>query len=375
MAKRHRNQVAAHHPKTENQQPNSERSRVPRHQLHHILRSQIEWDHRDKIVRDSVRCQGPPFVSLDNIAGMRMSAIESCCNKSAPIYILPNNSLSVQHWQLLFVVLHNYLYNIWFQPYRSGIDWGQFIAQVIAIRSTPEFLTTESPTEVAHFVASLSRAICAHTEATQRKIGDRAHSVTPLGEMRELAEEVGIFDWEMIHEQRFHLLQPLFRAVAIVFWGAGQYSVSSISSIAEMPVLLVLTGVEEGLSAAITLDSISDEIGAQHLADDSVKVVETSLATAVRFVMNLEEHPTEYCRAARRSYFRSEKDLASLALRHGWEGDKAVPTGPSSSWVDTTIYREWTGEGARFDHVGARSWEEKCRKMARAVERGENIYT
>lgn len=56
-----------------------------------------------------------------------------------------------------------------------------------------------------------------------------------------------------------------------------------------MRVLLVLTGVEEGLRAPITLKSIADEIIAHHQTDDSVKVVETSLDTAVRFVMKLEE--------------------------------------------------------------------------------------
>lgn len=70
----------------------------------------------------------------------------------------------------------------------------------------------------------------------------------------------------------------------------------------------------------------------------------------------------------------SEEALSLLAQQHGWQGTE-VPTGPSSSWVDTEIHREWTGEGARFDYVGARSWEEICRKRASGVERGENSYT
>ncbi|KAH6622542.1 hypothetical protein F5144DRAFT_332992 [Chaetomium tenue] len=435
MAKRRRNRAARQQSSRKNdvQQPeieNKQPSRVPRHELHHILRSQLEWRHRETIVRYSVRFQGPPRVSLDNISSMRMCGIESCCNKSMPIYILLNNwnVISHQHLDLLFVVLHNYLYNIWyasgacvvvppsspplcppvslaltkpakhpthhrgslrirhrFRPYRSEIDWGQFIAQVIAIPFPPASLATESPDEVAHFAATLSRAICAHTEATQHKIGDRFHGATPLNEMLELAKEIGIYDWEMVHEQRYLVLQPLFRAVAVVLWGGGAYTVSALSSpISEMRVLLVLTGVEEGLSAPITLDSITDEIIAHHQTDDSVKVVETSLDTAVHFVMKLEERElaafgprpdlSEPYWGTRRTSLMSEEALSLLAQEHGWQGTD-VPTGPSSSWVDTEIHREWTGEGARFDYVGARSWEEICRKRASGVERGENSYT
>lgn len=92
---------------------------------------------------------------------------------------------------------------------------------MIAIPPPPASLATDSPTEVAHFAATLSRAIYAHTEATQHKIGDRFHGATPLNEMLELAKEIGIYDWEMVHEQRYLVLQTLFQAVAVVLWGGG----------------------------------------------------------------------------------------------------------------------------------------------------------
>lgn len=43
-----------------------------------------------------------------------MHEMEHCCNKSVPIYIMPDDSVSRGARQLLPVVLYNYLYRTWY---------------------------------------------------------------------------------------------------------------------------------------------------------------------------------------------------------------------------------------------------------------------
>jgi hypothetical protein len=107
------------------------------HGILHYLRGYIEEGHRSLIMRQAVRGPGPPLLNLENISQMKIGDIESCCNKSAPIYILPHASLSRWDWQVLRIALHNYLYHTWFRPYGSEIDCGQFLAQPIIVPSTP----------------------------------------------------------------------------------------------------------------------------------------------------------------------------------------------------------------------------------------------
>jgi hypothetical protein len=295
--------------------------------------------------------------------------LAGCLNKSVPIYILPRRAEARCSFGSLCAALHNYVYRAWFQPYKSEIDWGQFLAQVIGIHETPPLLPAETPANVARFAATMSRAICARVEAVQQKIGDRTDEEIILGGMVGLQQELGFESWEPIFSQKFRSLQPLFRAVAIVI-NLGDYRIA-IPDIAEIPVLVVVTGIEEGLSAPITLESIThDDTHKHHRVDDSIQVVETSLATAVRFVMDLEKcevaafgpkpDPGQASKEPRRSCLLGEYEALVLAQRYGWEEEEA-PKGPSSSWVDTNIYREWTGAGANFDANTALCWERKCR--------------
>ncbi|KAK4151016.1 hypothetical protein C8A00DRAFT_17542, partial [Chaetomidium leptoderma] len=341
-------------------------AKLPLHEILHLLRGRVEWYHRHQILRQSVRFPGPMPVSLESIGGMRMSTIESCCNKSVPIYVLPDGSCSVEAWRLLLAVLHNYLYRTWFQPYRSEIDWGQFLAEIINVREDAVPVHIEKPAEVARFAALMSRAICTHVETTQQKIGSRA--VTSSDEMHALRKELGLSDWETISQQKFLLLRPLFRAVAIVI-KRNAYGLA-VPEISQIPVLVVLTGVEEGLSAPITFASIASKISAHH-TEDSVQTAETSLATAVNFVMDLEKReldasgpipdPAETCKDPRRSCLLGKQEAWAFARVRGWEGVDA-PEGPSSSWVDHNIYREWTAEGSDHGEAVAQGWEDRCRK-------------
>ncbi len=198
-----------------------------------------------------------------------------------------------------------------FRPYRSEIDWCQLLAQIIAIHDDPTLSTTTNPADMARVIASMSRAICAHVETTQQRTADR---VSAGCNWLKLGRELGFGDWEPVHDQKFLILQPLFRAVAIVVKPAD-YDVE-LQDTGQAPALIVLTGVQDGLSAPITFDSIVDKIGARYQAEGSVQAAETSLATAVRFAMDLEERelaafgpspdPAETCKDPGRSCMLSE---------------------------------------------------------------------
>jgi hypothetical protein len=92
--------------------------KLPLHGILHYLRGQIEWQHRCNIFQYSVRPRGPPSLSLETIPKMNMLHMESCCNKSAPIYIFHGQNTRFpggrEAWQLLLAVLHNYLYRTWY---------------------------------------------------------------------------------------------------------------------------------------------------------------------------------------------------------------------------------------------------------------------
>ncbi|KAH6856170.1 hypothetical protein B0I37DRAFT_425232 [Chaetomium sp. MPI-CAGE-AT-0009] len=363
-------------------------AKAPRHEFYHRLRTHIEEHHRDKIFRDSAWMDGPPHLSLKNITeDMSIGNIESCCNKSAPIYILQDAEFSYECWTLLHALLHNYLYRTWFQPYRSNIDWGQFLAQPIAVHSIPEYLTAMSTrlAQTAHFAASLSRAICAHVETAQQKIGSHTHGtregLMERSELRTLLQDIGsgAGDWEFIDNQRFLLLQPLFRAVAIVLRGSD-YDVF-IKDLSQFPVLLVLTGAEEGLSAPITFDRIADQVTEHHnQADDPVQSVATTLSAAVGFLMELEQRelaafgPRPDPRIEPKSNrFFCDQTFSMLARWNGW-GVGDIPDGPSSSWVDTDIYQEWTGPGKEAGEAAEQHWKNLYRRMVFTIARGEDPY-
>lgn len=87
--------------------------KLPVHAILHEIRGVIEWRHRAELWKQSVRGFEPPRLSLSSVPTMRMLAMESCCNKTVPLYLWPDNSTSRDDYQLLLVALHNYLYRTW----------------------------------------------------------------------------------------------------------------------------------------------------------------------------------------------------------------------------------------------------------------------
>lgn len=151
-------------------------------------------------------------------------------------------------------------------------------------------------------------------------------------------------------KQQYYTNRPLFRAMAIAIQGKDYSRCYNIRPLCDFPVLIILTGQNDGLSAPITFDSIPD-------ADtDTIcrkKAARANLETAIGFVMALEERedaafgpqPDPVASTTNSSYESYEGHAREL----GWGNERLV--GPSSQWVDMNKYRTWTGNGARYDRI------------------------
>ncbi len=234
--------------------------------------------------------------------------------------------------------------------------------------------------------AAMTSAISTHIITSQAKIReyDQLHNDgNTFYRTRAIQAKLGLSEWERIRSQKHLHIQPLFQAVAIVIQRTS-YNLE-VSDIAHIPALIAVTGVTAGLSAPVTADIIPPRaIILRHPAtEDGVQVTETTLGTAIAFVMALEKRelaavgatpdPAETGKEPSRSLLLSTDEALFLASRRGWEGAEA-PEGPSSSWVDLDIYKEWTGDGADFDRDVAQPWERRCRKYVETIAAGGNPY-
>lgn len=326
----------------------------PRHEIQHHLRGRLEAKHRyHNFFRTVWRQNWPDAHNLENIAPLSISEAEDCCNKCVPIYILWANPpeatfaapgiYSVR--EVLKIVLYNYLYGKWFRPYRSEIEWGRFFAKVIGPHDFEQGL---EPHAIADKVAAMSASICAQVDATQRRVREleSLDKTEQYHTMRELA----------VQNQDLFVLQALFRAVAIVICVEDYWNPPGpLPPIAQTPVFIVLTGIEDGLSAPITFDPIDDKIEAYHFGEIS-RAARTSLGSAVDFLMGLEARETlagglkPDPEAASAEDFRVwwyREGLPIEAARFGWVEE--LLTGPSSRWVDVERYPQWSGGGAEDD--------------------------
>lgn len=128
-----------------------------------------------------------------------------------------------------------------------------------------------------------------------------------------------------------------------------------------MPVFLALSGRHDGLSGPVTFDSIWDEVDAVVQLGDRM-TVQTTLDTAVEYLVKLEQREGL---SARRDPEAPRDGKAYLDRYDEYFEDykhyfkDSAPLGPSSDWVDTDIYTEWTGGGYMQD-VWEYGSEEYC---------------
>jgi hypothetical protein len=201
------------------------------------------------------------------------------CNKSVPVYIRMRNSDN-HRWELLDTVLHNYIYRRWFRPYRSDIEAEQFLCKFIFPYALPDDSEPSPSDATISTRVSLNAAICAEVERHRRTYTERLEA----GD-KDLTTTFRLIR-PAIQGLSLHILRPLFRALLVVV-DSGFYGTEDSATVGRLPVFLVRTGVEEGLSAPITFTSIADKIDGY--CGENQGVVKTDLETAVDFVMGLEQ--------------------------------------------------------------------------------------
>ncbi|EEU38848.1 uncharacterized protein NECHADRAFT_83166 [Fusarium vanettenii 77-13-4] len=155
------------------------------------------------------------------------------------------------------------------------------------------------------------------------------------------------------------------QAMAIVIPGQSYYTCGLVSRVATMSILIILTGEQEGLSAPISFDSIADR--AETVTIGGTKGVRTNLKTAIDFIMFLEER--EEAALGPQPDLIASTDASALdewegewiyeraqtmANQLGWDNEPLV--GPSSRWVDTAKYPDWTGHGAQMEPSSPNAW-------------------
>ncbi|KAH8881464.1 hypothetical protein GQ53DRAFT_667606, partial [Thozetella sp. PMI_491] len=248
--------------------------------------------------------------------------------------------------------LHNYIYRRWFRPSRSEGERQRFICKFIAL-----YKLLGSTTGLQSIVDTLvvaNSALCAKVEAYRRRYDELLASGNNLAIDHEMSGDI---------DPRFHILQSLFQAQLIIVC-SRQYDNEDSRNIGQLPVFVVRTGVEQGLSAPITFDPIAIESYGH--GEGSGSVIQTSLETAIDFVIRLE------AREAAAFGLRPDPAVAwrSDSYMSLWQelrpGEQLV--GPSSKFVDTEIYSYWSGSGERMDSFIMAGMEQReLRQAARRI--------
>lgn len=352
--------------------------KLERHEILHYLRCSLETDHHIELYCNQIRmaCTWDIDDLNDDLGSPDHYKAQAFWNKSVPIYIFPVD-MSKRFWpSLLAIVLHNYLYRRWFKPYETNIEYGQFIAMVMAVVGGPR---TVDPGQVVNATVTLNQRLCQQLDRIRH-----ADETTALDISNGLYEAIpGPFptptycgyhssNREAFRQLQFYHLRPLFRAVAIAILGRYYDSCHHVANISEMPVLTILTGNEEGLSAPITFGSIKDN-AIVHCFEGGRQSARTTLATAVTFVMAMEEREiaafgelpdpeasTVDPEEEKETFWSDEEYIAE---RLGRIASSPRLLGPSSKWVDKSKYKEWTGMSARYDLIEMNRLEHQAYRM------------
>ncbi|RFU79831.1 hypothetical protein TARUN_2426 [Trichoderma arundinaceum] len=148
-----------------------------------------------------------------------------------------------------------------------------------------------------------------------------------------------------VPNERLRILQPLFQALIIVV-SEDKYNNEDSKTVGRLPVHLVRTGVEEGLSAPITFEPIVAKI-IKHI--EPGRIVQVTIETAIDFVMSLEARETAAF-GLRPDPVTEWQPGEDWSMRFWREiGETGPLIGPSSRWVDIEKYPHWRGNGQKTD--------------------------
>ncbi|KAK0762705.1 hypothetical protein N5P37_005523 [Trichoderma harzianum] len=332
----------------------------PPHAILHYLRGLHEKKHRYLI---HGRSTDPRWIYQPNIsdlaflaAEMTLQEADDCCNKAAPLYIF---SAKRTIYPSLFVqVLHNYLYHKWFVPYKSEIEYLQFVTKTFLPELLPDDL---QPGPLVDLAIPVHSAICARAQEARDAVKELEppyplQPIPPKGPKKWGLYKYACID-QIVRDQEFFLHRPLFRAIMIII-RLEEYNDEDLD-IRQLPVLLVRTGIEEGLSAPISFEPIAHKIKTViQRTNSSEAVVQVTLETAVDFVMSMDKreiaafgHQPDPILSTRNlgDGGLSGPSILTTAQEMGWSDEEL--RGPSSKWVDTERYPEWSGGGTHEDHM------------------------
>ncbi|KAL7904864.1 hypothetical protein GGI35DRAFT_489412 [Trichoderma velutinum] len=335
----------------------------PPHAILHYLRGRHESRHRELI---HGRSTDPRWIYQPNISDLAFLAAEmtlqeanDCCNKAAPLYIF--SARRTIYLPLFVEVLHNYLYHRWFVPYKSEIEYLQFVTKTFLPELLPDDL---QPGPLVDLAIPVHAAICARAQEAR----DAVKELKPPYPMQPILpkgpKKWGLYKYasveQIVRDQEFFLLRPLFRAIMITV-RLEEYNDEDFD-IRKLPVLLIRTGTEEGLSAPISFEPIAHKIQAViQCTNNNEVVVQVTLETAVDFVMSLDKREVAAFGHQPDPIISTQNlgdgglqgsSLLTTAQSMGW-GDEEL-RGPSSKWVDTERYPEWSGRGAYTDGINRR---------------------
>ncbi|KUI53356.1 Aflatoxin B1 aldehyde reductase member 2 [Cytospora mali] len=182
--------------------------------------------------------------------------------------------LSTLSWlpRILMSHLYCYTYQEWLCSCRSDVEYGQFLSNVII--PTPMCLPKEICSRpVVYAVKALSAGLCAEVQRTQEYI-KALEGLETAKQWEGLA-----VDWPRV----------LSRAVAVAIW-AEDYRVED-DFIGNLPVSIIRTSTEEGLSPLITFDPIAEDLRKRFVFEGKgeISAVETTEETGINFLMDLEQ--------------------------------------------------------------------------------------
>ncbi|KAK3983835.1 hypothetical protein QBC44DRAFT_390819, partial [Cladorrhinum sp. PSN332] len=146
-------------------------------------------------------------------------------------------------------------------------------------------------------------------------------------------------------------------------------------TVGELPVFLVRTGVQEGLSGPISFDSISKFTHPDFKIND--KIIKTDLETAIDFVLCLEAREAAAYGLQPDTLEVWNSERASLSQFYPLGPGEAL-VGPSSRWEDMANFPWWEGEADGRDNGWMKAdWFSQRERSAFALmevfENGERV--
>ncbi|RSL52422.1 hypothetical protein CEP53_008098 [Fusarium sp. AF-6] len=255
-------------------------------------------------------------------------------NKSTAIYLLDPQRQGSDLLNGIWKFVDIWLYRQWFKPYKTDIEYGRYVAKSVSLGWGTD---TARPTLTD--IAGLNTNLCQELSADvlRRLPDDLLYSTKASEKWQDSKDEL------LVAFSQRYILQPLFKAVFIVLdqtLGPTEGPLTS-DDIGNIPVSLVRTGCTEGLSG--------------RNSEGTIDSVQTTLKTAIQFIIGLEKRKMAAIGMRPSPYLLDNSiDLEKEARDLGWDqsihGELPLDL-PTSTWVDTSHYQEWTGAGAHY-HAG-----------------------